>query len=442
MFKRLQVTLTSCTSCLLLLFSNIGHVKQSEQACIISAHPYSPRPLPDFRMCYVEDINQAIRIQDSLTNHLRSMSQFYSSDAAVPIFSLAAIKTLLEKPSNSLHQNVILKVLSALKCAQQYHIQHNQVLTIIDYSLPSNEKRLWIFDLLNKRLLFHTYVSHGIKSGTLFTSQFSNKYNSKATSIGVYSTEQTYFGRDGISLRLDGLDRGFNDNAANRSIVMHGGWYVDEGFIKKYGRAGRSWGCPAVPNKLSKSIINTIKDKSIFIAYYPNDDWFSKSKFLKCVSPTQTTTTTLKNETPLSTKPETEARENVLFAEVKHRKQIDSRPVVAVSALRYEQIFHLKAPIERMLRRQVNGIEYIAVSNLEFKQLIEKPDALDAIQLIEPVIKEIRGYHETQLKIVSLGKIQDIKMAPTEDTGSYTIRFGNSNIHVKATDQFVRWVGL
>ena len=98
-----------------------------------------------------------------------------------------------------------------------------------------------------KKLLFHTYVSHGITSGTLLTNYFSNKYNSKASSIGVYKTEKAYYGREGLSLRLDGLDRSFNDNASNRSVVMHGGWYVDEHFIKKYGRPGRSWGCPALP---------------------------------------------------------------------------------------------------------------------------------------------------------------------------------------------------
>lgn len=447
MFKQLLVILVLCTT-FLLLFSGIAYVKEQETASLIDRRTYSLTPIFEKSMCYIDENQQKKNKQDSFINQLNNFAHADLAYTTFPIFSLTDIKKLLENPSNALRQDVILKVLSALKCAEQYHIQHNQVLTIIDYSLPSNEKRLWIFDLFNKQLLFHTYVSHGIKSGTLFTNNFSNKNNSKATSMGVYTTEQSYYGRDGISLRLDGLDRGFNDNAANRSIVMHGGWYVNEYFIKKYGRAGRSWGCPAVPLELTKSIINTIKEKSIFIAYYPNDDWFSKSRFLKCSIPKRSVDPIPSYSAPVVNNQETDARDDVVFAEVKNNKQLDTKPVVAVSADRYEQIFHQKAPVGRMLRRQINGTEYIAVSNQEFKKLIEQQDALDAIQLVEPVIKEIRGYYETQLRVVDLGKIQDVTMpsnahSSVEEIGRYTIRFEkNSNVHVRSTDQFVRWVGL
>ena len=130
--------------------------------------------------------------------------------------------------------------------------------------------------------MYHMVLNPATSPGALMTNYFSNKFNSKASSIGVYKTEQAYYGRDGLSLRLDGLDQSFNDNASNRSVVMHSGWYVEESFIKKYGRPGRSWGCPALPLENSQAIINTIKDKSLLVIYYPSDRWFAKSKFLNC----------------------------------------------------------------------------------------------------------------------------------------------------------------
>src|SRR3990167_3161690 len=140
---------------------------------------------------------------------------------------------LMLKEQKSLNSALVDKVLTTLVCSKMHHVDHNNILTIIDYSLPSSEKRLWIFDLKAKKLLFYTYVSHGITSGSLRSEYFSNKYNSRASSIGVFKTEQAYYGREGLSLKLEGLDRGFNDNAFNRYIVMHGGWYVNEPFIKK-----------------------------------------------------------------------------------------------------------------------------------------------------------------------------------------------------------------
>jgi hypothetical protein len=176
------------------------------------------------------------------TNILDEIRTFVSEKFSLPGFSrnkpvdeLSDINNMLQKEANTLNASVIQKVLTTLKCSLEYNVNHNNILTIIDYSLPSSEKRLWVFDLKEKKLLFHTYVSHGIKSGTLLSNYFSNKYNSKASSIGVYKTNKTYYGRDGLSLRLDGLDSGFNDNASNRYVVMHGGWYVNEPFIKKYG---------------------------------------------------------------------------------------------------------------------------------------------------------------------------------------------------------------
>ncbi|CEG58422.1 murein L,D-transpeptidase catalytic domain family protein [Legionella fallonii] len=364
---------------------------------------------------------------------------------------LSDIKEMLHQEAPDLREPVINKVLTTLKCAMEYDIDRNNILTIIDYSLPSNEKRLWVFDLKAKKLLFNTYVSHGIKSGTLLTNYFSNKFNSKASSIGVYKTEKAYYGREGLSLRLDGLDASFNDNASNRSVVMHGGWYVDEQFIKRYGRPGRSWGCPALPLNLYQSIINTIKDSSLLVAYYPSDVWFEKSKFLNCDrSKTAAKPAILRSETPVSNSDE--HREEVLFATSGGIKHADDNPIVVMSADDYERIFHTKAPLDRMLRRQINHAEYIALSNNEFHNLAvhssgNNKEALNAINFVVPVLIMVRGYYETQMKIVDMGKIKDIRFnadsSKNQPVTSYSVSFDTKpTVNLRATNRFIRWLGL
>ena len=362
------------------------------------------------------------------------------------------IKNMLLEENDTLNMAVIDKVLTTLTCANQYSIKHNNILTIIDYSLPSSEKRLWVFDLSKLKLLFHTYVSHGIKSGALISNSFSNKYDSKASSIGVYKTENIYYGRDGLSLRLDGLDRGFNDNAFNRYVVMHGGWYVDEDFIKKYGRAGRSWGCPALPQNLTQPIINAIKDQSIFVIYYPSDNWFVTSKFLNCeiVPPLQRVS---KQESPMNTTIIDNApREEILFADVnKNSNHEESEPIVVISADNYIRIFSKNAPLERMLRRQINNSEYIALSNTEFKQIITDNDTnnvLNTIYFVIPVIKMVRGYYATEMHFVNLGKISKVLLNTSsskqnEASKNHMVNFETRpSITLKQTNRFIRWLGL
>ena len=144
-----------------------------------------------------------------------------STPAPKPVNDIA---TMLNQNNVGLQTAVIDKVLTILECTQARHIEHTPILTVIDYSLHANTKRLWVFNLNEKKLLFHTYVSHGIKSGALSSNFFSNKYDSKTSSIGVYTTDKAYYGREGLSLKLNGLEEGFNDHAYNRSLVMHGGW--------------------------------------------------------------------------------------------------------------------------------------------------------------------------------------------------------------------------
>lgn len=132
------------------------------------------------------------------------------------------------------------------------------ILTIVDFSKSSNEKRLWVVDLDKKELLFNTYVSHGRNSGEEFAEHFSNKKDSYMSSLGFYVTEGTYQGKHGLSLKLEGLDQGFNTNAKDRYIVMHGAEYATEEFIEQAGRLGRSLGCPAIPMEEHEDIIKAI----------------------------------------------------------------------------------------------------------------------------------------------------------------------------------------
>ena len=154
------------------------------------------------------------------------------------------------------------------------------ILTIIDYSLPSSKQRMWVFDLQKERLLMHTHVAHGKNSGMDIPRHFSNANSSKETSLGTFVTQDTYIGSNGYSLNLKGLEHGFNDGALSRRVVVHGAAYVEPDFIKKVGRAGRSWGCPAVAKHLASSLINTIKGGSVLFAYYPDYNYLNHSGFV------------------------------------------------------------------------------------------------------------------------------------------------------------------
>lgn len=160
-----------------------------------------------------------------------------------------------------------------------YHFNSN-VITIADFSQPSYKKRLYVVDLNNYQVLFNTYVSHGRNSGKELASRFSNRLSSYQSSPGFYLTGNTYFGKHGYSLQLEGLEKGINDNARRRAIVLHGAKYVDERYIARQGYIGRSQGCPAVSSKISKEIIGTIKDGTCLFIYSPESSYLAQSAFL------------------------------------------------------------------------------------------------------------------------------------------------------------------
>lgn len=154
------------------------------------------------------------------------------------------------------------------------------LLTVVDFSLSANEKRLWVIDLELNAILSQTYVAHGRNTGNEYASSFSNTPESFQSSLGFYATAETYFGKHGYSLRLDGLEKGINDKARERAIVIHGADYVSENFISQHGRLGRSLGCPSLPKEESKTIIDLIKEKSCLFIYFPSEDYVSKSQLI------------------------------------------------------------------------------------------------------------------------------------------------------------------
>ncbi len=154
------------------------------------------------------------------------------------------------------------------------------VLTLIDFSLSSNEKRLWVIDLNTNTVLFHSLVAHGRNTGEEFATSFSNSPESYKSSLGFYATAEVYNGKHGKSLKLDGLERGINSNARERAVVIHGADYVSNSFIQNNRRLGRSLGCPAIPLELTDQIIETIKDKSCLFVYFPSNTYKVASKYL------------------------------------------------------------------------------------------------------------------------------------------------------------------
>lgn len=156
----------------------------------------------------------------------------------------------------------------------------NNLLSILDFSLPSGKKRLFIIDIESGELVYNTYAAHGRGSGTEMATRFSNKPNSFQSSLGFYITGETYVGKHGESLRLNGEEKGFNDNALARGIVMHSAAYADEEIVARQGYIGRSQGCPALPQNISKEVISTIKNGSCLFLYSPDKNYVTRSKMI------------------------------------------------------------------------------------------------------------------------------------------------------------------
>lgn len=181
-----------------------------------------------------------------------------------------------------LNKDVLDLAVTAMQCATAHGMSPSQRLAVIDYSRPSTEPRLWVFDLQQRKLLYRELVAHGRNTGDNFAHAFSNSDGSLKSSLGLFRTLDTYTGSNGYSLRLDGLDVGFNDRALERAIVMHGAPYVSEELAHKQGRVGRSWGCPAVRSGIARQMIDTLKGGQFIFSYYPDPHWLAASRYLHC----------------------------------------------------------------------------------------------------------------------------------------------------------------
>jgi hypothetical protein len=197
--------------------------------------------------------------------------------------SEALYKSITFEQGHELNEEVFFKALTGFENLKKAGLLNSEshLLTVCDFSMSSNTKRLWVIDINEKKVLFNSLVAHGKNTGEEFATNFSNTESSLQSSLGFYITDATYNGDNGFSLRLLGMDKGFNDAAYRRAIVMHGADYVSDDFATMHKRIGRSWGCPAVPRDLTQPIINTIKGRNLLFIYYPDQNYLSKSEWLK-----------------------------------------------------------------------------------------------------------------------------------------------------------------
>ena len=202
-------------------------------------------------------------------------SPFTSSD---PVSELAVGEQLFEEMELGGTVNFI-AFRQAVAGYNRIKEKNKPILTLIDFSKPSTEKRFFVFDMEKKKLLYSSVVAHGRNSGENYATSFSNQYGSYKSSLGFYLTENTYQGGNGYSLILNGLEKGINDKAKARSIVVHGAPYANPS-VAASGRLGRSLGCPALPTKLARPIINTIKDGSVMFIYANNPHYLAQSNIL------------------------------------------------------------------------------------------------------------------------------------------------------------------
>lgn len=197
-------------------------------------------------------------------------------------FTISSLYNTINLDEVGLKEDIFALALKGFSRMQEKGIlKEDSILTIIDYTKSSKEKRLYVIDLKNQEVDFHTVVSHGRNSGYEYAKSFSNKTSSNKSSIGFFITGETYQGSNGYSLKLQGADPGYNDKAMKRAIVMHGAPYANESIIDQIGFLGRSLGCPAIPQYLHRKLIDKIKNGNALFIYYPQPDYLFRSPWLK-----------------------------------------------------------------------------------------------------------------------------------------------------------------
>jgi hypothetical protein len=190
----------------------------------------------------------------------------------------------LTRAAPGLDRQVLEHALAAMQCALKHGAEPAQRLAVIDYAQPSTARRLWIFDLQQQRLLLNDLVAHGRMSGENLATRFSNTQDSHQSSLGLFRAAESYSGKHGYSLRMDGLEPGVNDRARERAIVIHAASYVDPRLAKTQGRIGRSLGCPAVRPQVARTVVDQLKGGQFIFAWYPDQGWLQSSAYLNCPS--------------------------------------------------------------------------------------------------------------------------------------------------------------
>ena len=200
--------------------------------------------------------------------------------AAQPVYK--PLVDSLSRVAPSLDQQVLTHAVAAMQCAVNNGATPAQRLAVIDFSRPSSERRLWIFDLRQRRLLLKDFVAHGSKSGENLATRFSNVEGSHQSSLGLFRTAESYRGKHGYSLRMDGLEPGVNDLARERAIVIHPADYVNPAWIETQGRIGRSQGCPAVRPEVARMVVDSLKGGQFMFSWYPDQQWLQSSAYPNC----------------------------------------------------------------------------------------------------------------------------------------------------------------
>lgn len=233
-----------------------------------------------------------------MLNVLRRFGALSACCLSLMVGQVAAIETSVTIPYRSNAHNTLLSKLaaeapdlssqvlrtavSAMHCAIAGGAEPADRLAVIDFSLPSHEQRMWIFDLATQTLMLQDLVAHGQGSGDDFARDFSNIEGSHQSSIGLFRTQESYFGQHGYSLRMDGLEPGFNDLARQRAIVIHSADYVSNDWIQQHGRIGRSHGCPAVRPEVASMVVDSLKEGQFMFSWYPDDHWLATSELINC----------------------------------------------------------------------------------------------------------------------------------------------------------------
>ncbi len=207
-----------------------------------------------------------------------------AAGSAVSHAAEPSLQDALSRLAPNANPKVIGLALAATECAAARGQPPSDRLAVIDYSKPSTEPRLWVFDLAKRKLLYRELVAHGRNTGENLATTFSNRPESLQSSLGLFRTLGTYDGHNGYSLRMEGLEPGTNDHALERALVIHGASYVNPALARQQGRIGRSYGCPAVRTAIARPLIDALKGGQYVFSYYPDSRWLSASPYLKCSS--------------------------------------------------------------------------------------------------------------------------------------------------------------